>query len=72
MIVNVRENDNLRVYILDEPSSRSQNPMGHGVLGLPNVKNIINISRDLFLVQSFRVMSEHSTEETSDENPDKV
>lgn len=50
MMINVRENHDLKVYVIDEPSSRSQNPMGHGVLGLPNVKNLINISQDLFLV----------------------
>ncbi len=37
---------------MNEPSSRSDNPLGYGKTGLPSVKRVINIGPGVFLART--------------------
>ncbi len=53
MMVSIRGKTQLKIAFLNEPSTRSNNPVGfRPCFGLPRVERVINIYSDLYLVQS--------------------
>ncbi len=51
MMMSIRGQSNLKIAIMNEPSTRSYNPLGYRrCFGLPRVERVINILSDLYLV----------------------
>lgn len=67
----------LKVFVINEPSSRSSNPIGYGIFGLRHVEFLINLGSNIFLVkfkrqfftrgQTWCLMSEREVLKTSEE-----
>ncbi len=53
MMVSIRSKTKLKIALLNEPTTRSNNPVGfRPCFGLPRVERVFNICSELFLVQS--------------------
>ena len=68
MLIGLKNNDNLEISTINNPSSRSSNPLGFNYLGLRNIKHIIPIGQDCFLFET-QEMLEFSDERDEDGDP---